>query len=423
MYLDLESDDVTLNEIYQSGNISSFLQETARLFISIERNESLKGRAFFEPRSDARLEDLSGWLVRPSSTPPRRDTILHVATELYSTGGHTRVMEDIVRAMPDRRHVVILTDLLGSYSSGRASLGLLEQRFMEIGLEVQWLPQGDILSRAIMLTKMVNAISPGAIFVNAHPFDTVAYGGISGKSAPRVLLLHHADSYPALGSSRRDYIHVDLTDMCHAICCSSHLHEPKLLPMSVEDQGVIAPDYSGPITGVTSGTYNKFEGNVGSTYAELLVAVLQGGVATMHHIGALQPAQTEEIYKALDDAGVDRSRVIFHGGVPSLSEKLMELKPNFVLNSHPIGGGKALIEALSLGLPLMHYSPPEKLPIYNWVEKLKGCIVLNDFSEVPKVIQSIRENGLEIGKINRDVYEERHTMKAFRQSLEELTSF
>lgn len=422
MYLELNADASALEQVYQSGDLSRFLTETARLFLAIESNADLKGRAFFEASSDRRMEDLANWLVRPSPSP-RADTVVHVATEVYAIGGHTRVMEDIVRAMPDRRHVLILTDLSGRYSRGQASLDILEHRFEDMGLEVRWLPQGEILNRVFMLIAMVAELSPGAIFVNAHPFDTVAYAGISGKSAPRVLLLHHADHYPALGSARTDYTHLDLSDICHSICCSSHLHEPKLLSMSVQDNGAISPDYDRPLVGVVSGNYNKFEGSVGATYAELLTAILGAGVETMHHIGTLHPPQIDQIHMAMDMAGIDRDRVVFHGSVPSLSLKIKDIEPNFALNSHPMGGGKAAIEALSLGLPFMHYSPPEKLPIFDWVDGMGGCIRLRDLSEAPEAVREMEKRGAEIGKANRRLYESRHTMEAFGRSLKELTAF
>ncbi len=421
MYFDLGPDGDKLEAIYRSGNITLFLSVTANLFLKLAEHRGVHGKAYFEKGSDRRMQELAEWITKPHVGPTQTNTIVHVATEVYTLGGHTRIIEDIARAMPDRRHILIMTDMLGSFAEGRMQLGALEERFNSLNIEVMWLPKGEILSRAIMLSTMIANIAPGVVFVNLHPYDTIGYAGISGKSAPRVLFLHHADHYPALGSMRHDYEHIDLTNVCHSICRSSELENPKLLPMTVSDHGVADVNWDGPLVAAVSGTHIKFFGDTGGRYSQLAAALLSSGVQTIHHIGSVIPELENEIRQELRQANIEQNRYVFHGGVPNLAAKLKEIAPNFVLNSHPQGGGKAIIESISLGLPVMYYSPPEKLAIFGGGE-IGACAVFSRLEDAGNAVRTIQEKGQETGRANRALYEKNHSPEVFRKFLLDLTS-
>ncbi len=421
MYFDLGPDGDKLEEIFRSGNIAPFMNITANLFMKLAEHRGVHGKAYFEKGSDRRLEELAAWITKPHVGPTKTNTIVHVATEVYTLGGHTRLIEDIARALPERKHILIMTDTVGNFAEGRMQLGVLEERFKSLNIEVIWLPKGEMLSRAIMLATLIANIAPGAIFVNLHPFDTVGYAGISGKSAPRVLLLHHADHYPALGSLRHDYEHIDLTSMCNSICKSSELKNTKVLPMTVADHGIAEVNWNGPLVGAVSGTHTKFFGDVRGRYAQLAAALLSSGVQTIHHIGSTIPELINDIRHELQQANIAEDRYVFHGGVPSLAASLKEIAPNFILNSHPQGGGKAIIESISLGLPVMYYAPPEKEAIFSGGE-VGACATFRRLEDAGEAVQKIREKGEEVGRANRVLYEQNHKPEVFREFLLDLTS-
>ncbi len=37
---------------------------------------------------------------------------VHIATELYLVRGHSGALKDLIRALPDKRHVILITNLL-----------------------------------------------------------------------------------------------------------------------------------------------------------------------------------------------------------------------------------------------------------------------------------------------------------------------
>ena len=41
---------------------------------------------------------------------PDNELIIYIATQLYITGGHTAVIEDLIKARPEKKHLILITD-------------------------------------------------------------------------------------------------------------------------------------------------------------------------------------------------------------------------------------------------------------------------------------------------------------------------
>jgi hypothetical protein len=92
-----------------------FLTRLSELTVKL-LSEPLRGRALFIPELDE-LARKASLVVAPVSNPPTNSKLLvHVATTVYPTGGHTRVIEDIVASLPEYRHVLVTTVMDRSHS-------------------------------------------------------------------------------------------------------------------------------------------------------------------------------------------------------------------------------------------------------------------------------------------------------------------
>jgi hypothetical protein len=69
------------------------------------------------------------------------------------------------------------------------------------------------------------------------------------------------------------------------------------------------------------------------------------------HIGSLSGEQMRRIEQHLDKLGC-RESFVYIEHVPHLASALCELAPSVYIDSYPIGGGRAIVEAMAAGLPI-----------------------------------------------------------------------
>ncbi len=422
MQVNIENLEEELARFYSAKDFETMAQTIRHLFRMLRQDQRMFGMALYEPVSDRYLYRIAHLLHRRQSAVLNANTVMHVISQVYTTGGHTRVFEDIVSAMPEKKHVLIMTNATEHYTGYLRLPDLLEERFRKLGVEVIFLQKGGLLDRIYELLDHVDHFAPQTIFLNAHHEDVIAYGAICGDTAPRVHFLHHADHHPSLGATRPDYEHVDLTAECHRFCCTHVVPAPSMLNMTVTDKGAIYAVPQGPITGATSGAHHKFHGKLLFSYPELLAAMFKSGLEKFYHIGDLSATEIEHIRKEVVLNGADPDRIVFTGNVPSLADFLKELTPHFYMESHPVGGGKARIEVMSLRLPVLRAEPDEKIPLFRWVDnKIGSAVLITTLDEVAAKLQELLQNRERIADENRLFYEENHRPERFRDTLLAMT--
>ncbi len=406
----------SLVDMLQRGEREPLLQVVMHTTLQLLHRSDLQGQALFLPQMDVVMQAASRTLVR-KVIPTAPDLVLHIASEVYDTGGHTRVIEDVVRALPERRHQLILTDASGHYRNGRLVLGQLEKRFQDVGLEVIILQEGSLAGRAAELALRIAHSAPGAILLFAHHFDSIANAAVSGESAPRVLYIHHADHLPALGATRKDLVHIDLATACHTACTTAYPFPHTFLGMSMADRGTIPFSQATPLVGVTCGSHTKYSGCCEFTYGQLLGTFFASGIAHLLHIGSMPQSQQEMIHEEIRAAGQDAGKLTFIPNVPSLAEALKTIGPAFYLGSHPVAGGKAVVEALSVGLPTVFVGPASTLPLLCSDMALDASLVVRRLSDVPGVVQRLQTEREALGAASRRVFDENYAPQVFRQKL------
>ena len=219
-----------LAALLERGDIELFLKRLAELAGNL-LSKPLRGRALFVPELDELARKASLMLVPRRDPLTKSEVLVHVVTEVRSTGGHTHVLEDIAALLPDYKHVLIVTNMRESHPN----LISVKSRLDELRVNVRLLHRSSRAEKARELSSIIGELDPCAVLLLADHDDGIAYSAVAGHATRRVLFLHHADHQPSLGASRRDYAHVDLTPACHAVCSSHPDLHASLLNLTVKD--------------------------------------------------------------------------------------------------------------------------------------------------------------------------------------------
>jgi hypothetical protein len=395
------------------GDIETFTRRLSELTVQL-LSGPLWGRALFIPELDELAREAS-LIVAPShnrTTDPK--LLVHVASVVHPIGGHTRVIEDIAAALPEYRHVLVITDM---EKLAPMELAPLTLRFEELHLKVHLLKAPNWAEKARELSSLVAALGPQAVLLLAHYGDSIAFVGVGGHAAPRVVFLHQCDHMPALGASRTDYTHIDLTPACHRFCASRPELHASLLNLTVKDTGTVQLVERHPIIGATCGSPHKYAGSSEFSYAQLLATLFSSGVARVLHIGDMPDSQKDQICADIVASGQDASQVVFLPNTPSLATKLLEISPDFYLTSHPIGGGRATVEALSVGLPILWVCPPSTLPLLGADMTFNTSVLVSALEQIPAAIHRLETEKSTLAKRSREIYEKHYSTSAFREGL------
>ncbi len=389
-----------------------FLKRLAELSQRLS-SEPLWGRALFIPELD-NLSRKAGNLLAPRPTAKTKSKLLvYVATEVFPIGGHSNVIQDAVTALPDYRHTLIVTAMDRLHPAVMST----KLRFEALNLDVRFLTCPSRAEKARELASLTGGLAPSAVLMLASYDDSVAYSAVTGDPAQRVLFLHHADHQPSLGASRSDYVHVDLTPACHSVCASRPDLHASLLNLTAKDIGTVQISDRHPVIGVTCGSPYKYSGSIEFSYAQLVAALFSAGVARMFHVGDMPDSQRNQIYTDTVANGQDPNRLVFLANVSSLAAKLLEVSPDFYLTSHPLGGGKATVEALSVGLPVLFVCPASRPPLLGPDMTFGSAIPISTLGQVPEAIRKLESEKSTLAKRSREIYETHYSAKAFREGL------
>lgn len=285
------------------------------------------------------------------------DAVVSIASHLDKYGGHTLVLEDIIRAQPDKLQIVLLLDLFN-----RVDAAELSERFSGIS-QLRVAPHGRAQDKLNWLTEQLNTINPERIFLFNNHQDAVTIAGIqSWLGVAKVAFYHHADHNLCLGVHLPNAVHVDPHNIGYFNCREHEgLSDNKYLPLVVEDKGSRTFDcpflQEGDLRTCSSGTYNKFSSSYVYSYVEMISKRLALRDGVHFHIGNVPEGVIDSISDCLRGQGIDSNRFIHISHVPSLWSFLVENRIDLYISSFPLGGGRAAIEAMGSGTPLlMHQS-------------------------------------------------------------------
>ena len=347
-----------ISSLYEGGDLDSALSRIQAFVQAVILDRRAVAKVFADPVLDAWCQRIGAAVAarlpesRPATDSGRADCVI-LATELYRTGGHTAVMEDLLqtgRFGPDT--VILMTDALHT-----ADPSIVEERF---GTSVRGenAPAGNLADKLRWTLSRLAALRPRRLMLFNHHHDPVAIAAAQPSVADETIFYHHADHQLCLGVTLKHTLHVDPHPMGFHHCREAIGVEDNVYwPLVVEDQGctpaIADSTNSGGLRTCSSGTQNKFEHDYKYQYVDVLPRVLSVTRGTHVHIGPLSDPMLKRIYAGLEALHVERERFVHVPWVRSVWKALREYRVDIYLASFPLGGGRVLIEAMGAGVPMI----------------------------------------------------------------------
>ena len=289
--------------------------------------------------------------ANPQSEKP---IVVYVVTKLQKSGGHTRVIEDFIKAQPWARHTVLSTELQGRSDADYFMnvLGKVAQVSFESARK-----QDNYQQRLTWLQIRLLEIRPSKIYLLNHHQDSVSVAAIQPEMGFETCFYHHGDHHLCLGVYLQHVDHIDPHPMGYHNCRNDLGIDNIYMPLIVEDKGERTSNsefmHDGFLTTCTAARSNKIEIPYFVSYLEMVPELLNATGGRHIHIGRLSPWALFRIRRGLKRLGVHPNRFKYIPWVPSVWKALHEYRVDLYIASFPYGGGLTLIEAMGAGIPVV----------------------------------------------------------------------
>lgn len=283
------------------------------------------------------------------------DVSVYLASHLAEYGGHTHVLMDFINSDTSKKKVIILTDLFN-----HVDVASITKKFEGCSDSIEFAPYGSPLKKYEWLAEKLSLLRPKRIFLFNHHEDSVIVSSInSWIILSNVYFIHHADTNLTLGAKLKNVVHIDLHNIGFDICRNQlGVNDNVYLPLTVPDRGFLD---CGTTTGdcwiktCSSGTYNKFSSGDDFLYFDVIAERLSKLPGNHVHIGKIPEADFSKLRSMLQARKINADRFVNVAWVPSVWDYLKNESVDLYISSFPVSGGRATIEALGSGTPIIAY--------------------------------------------------------------------
>lgn len=382
-----------------NGRSSELLEAICDFVMDVISRETTLGRVLSSPQLDEMCLKLGRLMPTPAPKGRDEDQIVFVVTALYRGGGHSRVLLDLASADPAGKFKVLVTNLRHDYP-----VDDIQDVFRFVGAAtadtVEVAPPGDATGRLRWLQQRLAALRPARTYLLQHNYDFIAIAAAQPELVGRLIYIHHCDHSLTLGVHVPHATHIDL-DPRIFYSCRDHLGItgnamwPLTAPVAQHraDLPFLA---TGHLTTCTSGTTHKFDASYfkehlpyALSYAAIVAVLLKEGGGTHLHIGQLSDRMVGDIQRELDAAGIGRDRFVNIPVVPNLADALIEHRVDAYVGSFPYGGGRATVEVMGAGVPLLMHSNYRSIFFSNSVEAYPGAMIWRTPGELAQHLHAI----------------------------------
>lgn len=296
------------------------------------------------------------------SFPVDRPLVVYIVSRLQSSGGHTRLVQNFIKAQPQKNHLILSTEV-GGLSDKNYFNQTVEKEQNTLFLCA---PRGNLSSKLTWLQSTLLAVRPSQVSLLNHHQDSVAIAAIVPELELRGNFYHHGDHHFCLGLFIEHLNHIDLHPVGYHVCRENLGINNYYLPLTCEDKGdflSIKSDFmqGGHLTTATAARSNKVEIPYHVSYVELIPELLKSTGGQHIHIGKLSWWGRWRMRSEMSKHGLPQSKLIYIEWTPDVSKLLRDLRVDLYLSSFPYGAGLTLIEVMGAGIPVvMHrhmYSP------------------------------------------------------------------
>ncbi len=290
---------------------------------------------------------------------------------------------------------------------------LFTEEFEQQGAEITVLPKGSLLEKLLRLLRLLATAPRSRVFLFNHHQDAVAVTAVAGSPRHERVFVHHCDYLFCLGPFLPGVVHVDLHTTGYHRCRSSrNIDRNVYWPLTCRDSPTVRDGEfmrGGGISTCCCAAGHKFTGNYPINYFDVIPEVLSAVPGRHVHIGPIDDATKQSVMAGLSRRGIATERFVHIPQVPNLRDALLDLQIDVYLVSFPLGGGRALIEAMSAGVPVVGH--------VHHRDKLLGAVdLLPDdapvWTDVPELLSTLKaltpERLRTLSRAARSRYEEHH---------------
>jgi hypothetical protein len=336
---------------------------------------------------------------------------LILATEIYSAGGHTNVIKDIVELYPQTD--IILSDLFGRYQKNK---WIDFTKLIPLHTSVLILPNEDVLKKILRLANHIKKFS-GPVFLFNHQHDVAILIAALLSESKNIYFVHHADYSPCLGCTIENFIHIDLFKDKFAKCSNSLNSRLKLIPLAVKDLGLKPSIECSELNTVTSGSFNKYLKTGDLSYKNIVEKILKTINGKHYHIGKIDNDYLFELKSHLESTGIDFNRFLYVESVPSLWEALKSINAAIYIASAPINGGRTEIEAQGCGYPIISFKDETK-PVLEYSLHSPTTLYYSNLDELGLRINESVERIHQLSESSRSFYLENFDFKFMKNEID-----
>ncbi|MHC5857517.1 hypothetical protein [Nostoc sp.] len=369
------------------------------------------------------LEHQEPLLAIDSSSNHENGNIIYIATELYKTGGHTALLEDLIKAQPHRKHIILITDIFNTVNRE-----IILSRFAYLNVKIEWAPQSTLLDKLFWLQSQLIEKQLSQVFLFNHWQDAVAIAAVQPHLAQQLFFYHHCDHQLCLGLYLSHAKHIDPHTFGFYNCRHNlGVANTRYIPLVVEDLGTRSPELpfiaNGKLRTCSSGSGNKFEQIYPYSYIEEVPKILDVTQGVHVHIGELSHYSLERIRQGLEERGITQESFIYIPWVKSLWWTIGEQKIDVYLNSFPLGGGRASIEVMGSGTPFIGHQNYNSRVLSGIDIVYPEAYFWQKPEELYSYLQGLTPEVLtEQAAYSRRHYELYHTPKVLQQCLQDCNS-
>lgn len=390
-------------------DLEPIYQDVVRAVSRVFEDRRTAGVVLDSTGLDTLLQDMGRALLKFSGEdvelPPRAPRChplrLYLVTEVYMSGGHSRMLEDFIAAAPCAQHVVIFSDLFARQGGAQEAIKQLESR----GASVVIVKEEKFVLKSLRLVRYLKEYQPDICILFNHHQDAPVIAACLPEFCRDYYFYHHADHNLCLGARVPHFRHIDISPWQFERC-SGWRDDNVYIPITCPDQGGggYVGRRSGSLVSCTAGSWVKFSEPYHVQLPSLIADIVSITKGRHIHIGNLPEDILSGIRTALLERGLDGEAFQHIGWVKSLWRSAHELKVDLYLSSFPLGGGRGLIEMLGAGIPIAFHANPTAPYMCGETFRYPGAICWSYVDQLLMALQGLDD--VELGKQSRAAREQ-----------------
>ncbi|MGL5379277.1 hypothetical protein [Clostridium sp.] len=311
-------------------------------------------------------------------TPSSKRKVLHVISEGYYTGGHTKIIEKWIKNDPDSVHSLVINWPIGSTPNWL--LDKVEYVTLENFSRLE-------TEKAMALRKIAYQWAD-VVILHVHMFDPIPVMAFGIDGGPPVVYMNHGDHVFWLGSSIADLV-LDMRPSGQAITLKRRgAKKSYIFPIPLEKKNDFNRDEVRKKYGLDKDTtviltmsngykYRSFNDNKFEYMLKEIVEKLKNVV--VYVVGPRKIGIWEEVSNLTGG----KIRVM---GVQPYPHEFYQIA-DIYMNSFMIGGMTSVLDAALYGIPIIKYNSINFPTIRDFGEYLDKC----NYDSLEEIIEEIRK--------------------------------